>query len=50
MYRKMQVHLKPYKPKKNIQHPEKSKVNNNQSVSINQRPKHAIKTPNRLNL
>ena len=50
MYRKMQVHLKPYKPKKNIQHPEISKVDNNQSVNINQRPKHTIKTPNRLNL
>ena len=26
MYRKMQVHVKPYKPKKNIQQPEISKV------------------------
>ena len=50
MYRKTQVHLKPYKPKKNIQHPEISKVDNNQSVAINQRPKCAIKVPNRLNL
>ena len=50
MYRKMQSHLKPYKPKKNIQHPEISKVDNNQSVAINQRPKHSIKAPNRLNL
>ena len=48
MYRNTQVHLKPYKPKKNSQHPEISKVDNNQSVAINQRPKHAIKVPNRL--
>ena len=50
MYRKIQVHLKAYKPKKNIQHPEFCKVDNNQSVAINQRPKHAIKASNRLNL
>ena len=47
IYRKTQVHLKPYKPQKNIQHPELSKVDNNKSVANNQRPKHAIKAPNR---
>ena len=50
MYRKTQVHLKPYKPKKNIQHPEIGKVDNNQRVAINQRPKCCIKAPNTLNL
>ena len=56
MYRKMQVHLKPYTPKKNVKHPELSKVDNNQNidnkqtVTINHRPKCTIKAPNRLNL
>ena len=44
IYRKMQVHLKPYIPKKKVQQPEFCKmnndqsVNNNQSVNVNQRP------------
>ena len=52
----MQVHLKPYTPKQNVQHPELSKVDNNQNVdnnqtvTNNQRPKHTIKAPNRLDL
>ena len=46
----MQVHFKPYTPKKKVQQPELSKVDNNQSVNINQRPKHNIKAPNRLDL
>ena len=56
MYRKMQVHLKPYTPRKNVLHPELSKVdnnqnvNNNQPVTNNQRSKHTIKAPNRLDL
>ena len=50
IYRKMQVHLKPYTAKMNIQQPELSKIDNNHSVNINQRPKHNIKVPNRLNL
>ena len=56
MYRKLQVHLKPYTPTKNVQHPELSKVdnnqnvNNNQTVTNNQRPKHTIKALNRLDL
>ena len=50
IYRKMQVHLKPYTPNKNGQHPELCKADNNQSVNINQRPKHTIKPPNRLDL
>ena len=49
-YRKMQVHLKPYKHKKYIQHREISNVDTNQSVNINQRPKCTIKAPNRLDL
>ena len=55
-YRKIQVQLKPHTPKKNVQCPELSKVENNQNtdnkqtVTINQRPKHTIKAPNRLNL
>ena len=32
----MQVHLKLYTPKKNVQHPELSKVDNNQNVDNNQ--------------
>ena len=50
IYRKTQVHLKPYTPKKQVQPPELSKVDNNQSVNINQRPKHNIKPPYRLDL
>ena len=50
IYRKMQVHLKPYTPKKKVQQPELSKVDNNLSVNINQRPKQNTKAPNRLNL
>ena len=54
IYIKMQVHLKPYIPKKLIQQPELCKKDNNQSIdnnhSVNQRPKHTIKPPNRLNL
>ena len=56
VYRKMQVHLKPYTPEKKIKPPELYKkdcnhsVNNNQSVNNTQRPKHSIKPPNRLNL
>ena len=47
---KTQVHLKPYIHKKKVQQPELCKKVNNQSVNINQRPKHTIKPPNRLNL
>ena len=56
MYRKTQVHLKPYTHKKNVQHPELSEEDNNQNIdnkqtiTINQRPKHTIKVPNRLDL
>ena len=56
VYRKMQVHLKPYIPKKKVQQPELCKINNDQSVdnyqsvNINQRPKYTIKPPNRLDL
>ena len=46
----MQVHLKPYTPKMKVQQPELSKADNNHSVNVNQRPKHKIKLPNRLNL
>ena len=51
IYRKMQVHLKPYMPKKIIQQPELCKKDNNQSVDNNQRvnniqrPKCTIKPP-----
>ena len=50
IYRKTQVHLKPYTPKKKVPQPELSKVDNNQIVNINQWPKCNIKTPNRLDL
>ena len=56
VYRKTQVHLKPYTPEKKIKPPELYKkdnnesIDNNQSVKDNQRPKHSIKPPNRLNL
>ena len=54
IYRKMQVHLKPYMPKKLIQQPELCKKDNNQNIdnhqSVNQRPKRTIKPPNRLDL
>ena len=46
----MQVHLKPYTPKKKVHQPELRKVDNNQSVNINQRPKCHIKVPHRLDL
>ena len=42
MYRKMQVYLKPYKPKKNVQHSELSKVDNNQTVTIDQKPNQVL--------
>ena len=48
IYRKTQVHLKPYIPKTKVQQPELCKKDNNQSVNINWRPKHTIKPPNRL--
>ena len=56
MYRKTQVQLRHYTPKKNVQHQElhktdnNLKVDNNQTVINNQRPKHTIKAPNRLGL
>ena len=50
IYRKMQVHLKPYTPKKKGPQPELSKVDNNQSINIKQQPKCNIKTPTRLNI
>ena len=52
----MQVHLKPYIPKKKVQQPELCKkdndqsIDNDQSVNINQRPKCTIKPLNRLDL
>ena len=55
IYRKMQVHLKPYIPNKKVKQPELCKINNdqsadnNQSEIINQRPKCTIKPSNRLN-
>ena len=54
IYRKMQVHLKPYIPQTKVQQPGLCKKDNNQSIdinqSVNQRPNHTIKPPNRLNL
>ena len=50
IYRKTQVHLKPYTPKKRVQQPELSMADNNQSININQRPKCNTKAPNRLDL
>ena len=50
IYRTMQVHLKPYTPKEKVQQQELSKIDNNQSININQSPKHTIKPPNRFNL
>ena len=47
MYRKSQVHLKPYKPKTNITNIMKPELN---WVHNNQRLKCAIKAPNRFNL
>ena len=46
--REIQVHLKLYTPKNKVPQLELSKVDNNQSVNINQRPKHNIKALNRL--
>ena len=54
IYRKMQVHLKHYTQEKKIKPPELHKKDTNQSIdnyqNVNQRPKHTIKPPNRLNL
>ena len=50
IYRKMQVHLKPYIPKKKVQQPELCMKDNNQNVNINQRHKCTTKSPNRLDL
>ena len=50
IYRKMQAHLKPYTPKKKVPQPELSKVDSNESININQPPKHNIEAPNRLDL
>ena len=50
IYRKTQVHLKPYIPKNKIQQPKLSEKDNNQHVNINQRPKHTIKQLNRFDL
>ena len=50
IYRKMQVHLKPYAPKKKVQQPELSSISNNQNVNVNGRPKYNAKQPNKLNL
>ena len=56
VYRKMQVHLKPYTPKKKIEPPELcpkdigQSLDNNQNTGINQRPKHNVKPLNRLDL
>ena len=50
IYRKRQVYLKPYTPKKKVPQSELSKVDNNQGVNTNQQPKHNIKAPNRLDL
>ena len=47
---KHQVHLKPCTPKKTVSQQELCKIDNNQSVNINQRPKCNIEAPNRLNL
>ena len=50
----MQVHLKPYMPKKLIQQPELCKKDNIQSIdndqSVYQMPKHTMKPPKRLDL
>ena len=56
VYRKTQVHLKPYTSEKKIKPPELYKkennksIDNNQSVKNNQRPKCNITLPSRLNL
>ena len=50
IYRKTQVHLKPYITKTKVQQSELCKKDNNQSVNINQRPKCTIKPLNRLDL
>ena len=50
IYRKTQAHLKPYITRNKIQQPELCKKDNDQSVNINQSPKHTIKPPNRLDL
>ena len=56
VYRKMQVHLKPYTPKEKIESPElctndiEQSLDNNQNIKINSRPKCNVKPPNRLDL
>ena len=56
VYRKTQVHFKPYTPEKKIEPPELYKKDNNQSIDTNQsvnnnqRPKHSIKPANSLDL
>ena len=56
VFRKTQVHLKPYTPEKKIQPQELYKkdnnesIDNNQSIKNNQRPNHNIKLSNRLDL
>ena len=56
VYRKMQVHLKPYTPKKKIEHPElctkdiEQSLDNNQNIKFNPRPKCNVKPLNRLDL
>ena len=56
IYRKMQVHLKPYTPKKKIEPPELctkdigQSLDNNRNIKINQRPKCNVKPLNILDL
>ena len=56
IYRKMQVHLKPYTPKEKIESPElctkdvEQSLDNNRNIKINPRPKCNFKPPNRLDL
>ena len=50
IYRKMQVHLKPYISKQKVQQTELCQIDNNQSININQRPNNTIKPPIILNL
>ena len=48
LYRKTQPHLKPCKPRKQMTQPEHNLVHN--QTTADQRPKHATKAPNKLNL
>ena len=48
LYRKMQAHLKPYKPKKQMTQPEHNWVHN--QTTAEQRLQHATKPPNKLDL